>query len=84
MELTDNSGYFYFFSPENIEVTMKVLDACSLAGFENFWVFAAGMTDVEVFLTVTDTLFGASNVYFNELGTAFFPIRDTSAFDTCP
>ncbi len=82
--LTSESGYFWFFGPENVEVTVKVLDACNLPGFGNFWVFAAGMTDVGVTLTVTDTLFGVSRVYNNVLGTGFDPIRDTSAFATCP
>ncbi len=82
--LTDESGYFWFFNPENIEVTVKVLDACNLDPFNNFWFFAAGMTDVEVTLTVVDTQSGLSKTYDNPLGTPFQPILDTQAFDTCP
>ena len=82
--LTEDSGYFWFFGENNVEVTVKVLNACSLEGFNNFWVFAAGMTDVEVTLTVVDTQTGQIQTYGNEFGTPFQPILDTSAFSTCP
>ena len=45
---------------------------------------AAGLTDVRVVLTVTDTKTGAVRQYTNNLGTPFQPIQDTSAFSTCP
>jgi hypothetical protein len=82
--LTDETGYFYFFSPDNVELVVKVLNACNLPGFNNFWVFAAGLTNVEVTLTVTDTQTGQVKTYSNPLGRAFQPIQDTSAFATCP
>jgi hypothetical protein len=81
---TDDSGSFWFFSPENSELVVKVLDACDLAGSNRFWVFAAGLTNVEVTLTVTDTRTGQVREYENELGEPFQPILDTSAFATCP
>jgi hypothetical protein len=80
--LTEDSAYFYFFSPSNVEVVVKVLDGCNVNG--HFWFFAAGLTDVEVTLTVTDTQTGASRTWTNPLGTAFQPIQDTQAFTTCP
>ncbi|MDA8021257.1 MAG: carboxypeptidase regulatory-like domain-containing protein [Thermoanaerobaculia bacterium] len=83
-ELTDDSGYFWFFGSNNIEMVVKVLDACTLPGANNFWVFAGGLTDVEVTLTVTDTRTGQVKTYANPLGSPFQPIQDTSAFDTCP
>lgn len=79
----DGSGYFYFFSEDNTEVTVKVLDAC-VPDFDRFWVFAAGMTNVDVRLLVTDTEAGVSRPYQNPLGTLFAPIADTDAFETCP
>lgn len=82
--LTDETGYFYFFNPENVELVVKVLNACNLDGFHKYWVFAAGLTNVEVTLTVTDTQTGAVRTYMNPQGQAFLPIQDTSAFDTCP
>ncbi len=82
ISLTSDSGYFWFFSPTNIEMVTKVLNACGLNG--NFWVFAAGLTNVQVTLDVLDTATGVSEQYVNPLGTAFQPIQDTSAFGTCP
>ncbi len=60
---------------------MKVLDGCSLNN--HFWVFASGLTDVEVVLTVTDSQTGVSRTYFNPQGQAYTPVQDTSAF-SCP
>jgi hypothetical protein len=81
---SDDSGEFWFFNPNNTELIVKVLDACTLPPFNNFWVFAAGLTNVEVTLTVTDTETDEVRVYENPLGTPFAPILDTAAFDTCP
>jgi len=81
VELTGDTGYLWFFSSSNVEVVIKVLNACGINGY---WVFAAGLTDVRVTLTVTDTQTGAVRQYTNNLGTAFQPIQDTSAFSTCP
>lgn len=83
-KLTDETGYFTFFGDDNVELVVKVLDACDVPGFNHFWVFVAGLTNVEVTLTVTDTVSGQTNTYFNPLGQAFLPIQDTSAFATCP
>ncbi|MEM7354215.1 MAG: hypothetical protein AAF657_25650 [Acidobacteriota bacterium] len=80
---SDDSGEFWFFSPNNTEMLVKVLDACDLAGFNSFWVFAAGLTDVEVSLEVTDTFSGQSREYESDLNAPFDPVLDTSAFLTC-
>jgi plastocyanin len=76
--LTGDSGYFWFFDPTNIEVTVKVLDGCSVNG--NHWVFAAGLTNVQVELKVIDTQTGVEYDKENPQGTAFVPIQDTGAF----
>jgi hypothetical protein len=82
--LTSDSGYFWFFSASNIEVVLKVLNACTQVP-PRYWVFAAGLTNVEVTMTVTDTLTGVQvPPYVNPLGTPFQPIQDTDAFATCP
>jgi hypothetical protein len=60
----------------------KVLNGCGLGG--HHWVFAGGLTDVNVVLTVIDTANGSVKVYDNPQGTAFAPIQDTGAFATCP
>ena len=80
--LTSDSGYFWFFDENNVEMVIKVLDGCGLN--ERYWVYAAGLTDVGVVLTVDDTETGQVNVYTNTLGEAFRPIQDTDAFATCP
>ena len=83
LKLNDDTGYFYFFSPNNTEVIVKVVSAC-VDPFDSYWVFAAGLTNVEVTITVTDTQTGAVRTYVNPLNTPFAPIQDTSAFATCP
>lgn len=78
-----DAGEFWFFRADNTELLVKVLDACQ-PPFAHFWVFAAGLTNVGVTLTVTDTATGAMKVYTNPVGADFAPILDTTAFDTCP
>lgn len=77
VKLTDETGYLWFFNSANVEAVVKILDACGLNN--NFWVFAGGLTDVEVTLTVTDTETGKSKTYTNPQGKAFQPIQDTAA-----
>ena len=79
--LTSDTGYFWFFDPANVEVVVKVLNACTRG---NYWVFASGLTNVQVTLTVTDTQSGVTRTYQNPQGTPFQPIQDTRAFSTCP
>jgi len=70
-----------FFDPSNIEIVAKVLDGCGSNG--SWWVFAAGMTNLEVTLRVTDEKTTASRSYVNPPGRPFEPIEDTTAFP-CP
>jgi hypothetical protein len=84
VSLTGESGYFWFFTPDNVEVVVKALNACDNPTTPRFWVFAAGLTDVGVDLTVTDTKTNQTKVYRNPVGTKFPPIQDTNAFATCP
>jgi plastocyanin len=76
-----DSGLFYSFSPSNLEMLVKVLNACA---FDRYWVFYAATTNVEFTLTVTDTQTGRVKVYFNPLGRPAPPVQDTEAFATCP
>lgn len=82
--LTESSGWFYFFGPDNPELVVKVLDACDLEGFGSWWFFAAGMTDVGVEITVGDKASGEVRRYSSPPGRPFQPIRDTAAFNACP
>jgi hypothetical protein len=81
MGLTNDTGYFWFFDPTNVEVIVKVLEACGVN--DHHWVFASGLTNVFVNVTVTDIVTNAVKTYTNALGTAFLPVQDTSAF-VCP
>lgn len=76
------SGLFWFFSPDNWELLVKVVDGCAFNG--HFWLFAAGITDVEYELTVIDTVTGEQRVYENTLGRSAPAVTDIEAFTTCP
>ncbi len=79
-----DSGEFWFFNAGNTELVVKVLDGCGAPTNGAYWVFAAGLTSVEVVLTVTDTEHDQTKTYTNASGHAFEPILDTAAFETCP
>ncbi|HEV8581765.1 MAG TPA: vanadium-dependent haloperoxidase [Thermoanaerobaculia bacterium] len=79
---TGDSGQFYFFHPDNTELTVKVLNGCGVNG--RYWVFASGLTNIEVVLIVTDTQTGRIRRYFNPKDKPFAPVQDVSAFATCP
>jgi len=72
---------FWFFDPSNVELLVKVLDGCGLNN--KFWVFSAGLTNVGVELTVTDSETGISKVYNNPQNKNYPPTFDSSAF-SCP
>jgi virginiamycin B lyase len=80
--LANDSGYFWFFDVNNVEIIVKALNGCGVNS--RYWVFAAGLTDVEVTLRVTDTQTGAARTYLNPRGSPYQPVQDTSAFATCP
>src|SRR6185503_6473762 len=81
LPLTQETGMFWFFSPSNVELVVKVLDACTL--FQRYWVFASGLTDVNVILTVEDRWTGHVERYERAGGTLFAPLADTSRFAVC-
>jgi plastocyanin len=77
------SGLFYFFDPTNIEMLIKVLNAC-VPPFNHYWVFFAATTNVEFAVVVADTQTGKTVAYFNPLNRSAPPIQDINAFATCP
>jgi len=81
VQLTEDTGYFWFFKDTNVEMVVKVLDACG--GYGHFWVFAGGLTNVEVDWVVTDTVTGDVRTYTNAQGAKFQPVQDVAAFKTC-
>jgi predicted esterase len=75
------SGLFWFFSPLNWELLVKVLDGCSFN--QHYWVLIAASTDLSYSVTVTDLRTGEIKTYGNELGTAAPAVVDLDAFATC-
>jgi CSLREA domain-containing protein len=80
--LTDQSGYFWFFDASNVEITIKVLDACSLNN--RYWIFFSGLTNVGVKVTVTDLQTGTVKTYTNPLNHTIATVLDTDAMSVCP
>ena len=78
IKYTADTGLFWFAAPTNIEVLLKMIDACSFN--QRFWVYVGGTTDVGVNITVTDTQTGTVKPYTNVRGTKFVTITDGNAF----
>ena len=79
--LSGEAGFFYFFSPGNVEVLVKAIDGCALN--KRSWIFSSGLTNMRVLMVVTDTRTGQTSTYLNEAGKAFPAIQDTEAFANC-
>ena len=64
--LTGDTGEFWFFSANNIELVVKVVDG---RAFNNhYWVFYGALSDVAYTITVTDSQTGAVKTYSNPQG----------------
>ena len=72
-----DSGLFWFFDPDNLELMVKVLDGCGLN--QRFWVFLAPASTVAYDVTVTDHVTGAVRTYHNEAGNTPALTADTDA-----
>src|SRR5215212_2698560 len=79
IKYTSNSALFWFFGADNIEMIVKVLDACP----SRFWVFGASATSLEYTIAVTDSHTGKTKTYSHAPNTPTVAITDTNAFDTC-
>jgi hypothetical protein len=71
-------GLFWFFSADNPEMLVKVINGCPVNG--HYWVFASAGTNVGLSMTVTDTRNDRQKSYRNDDGTSAAPIQDTQAF----
>jgi hypothetical protein len=65
--LTTDTGYFWFFSANNVELVLKVVDGRAFNG--HYWVFSGALSDVSYTITVTDTVTGVSKTYVNPAGS---------------
>ncbi|HSE63978.1 MAG TPA: BACON domain-containing protein [Thermoanaerobaculia bacterium] len=79
--MTSDTGHFWFFSPNNVELVVKVVDGRAFNGF--FWVFYGALSDVAYTVTVTDTATGVIKSYSNPAGT-LASVADTAAFSGGP
>jgi len=77
---TAESGVFTFFSPNNWEMLVKVLDGCAVN--QAFWVYAAAASDTPYTLTVIDRASGAERIY-ESTALPNGPLLDSAAFSTC-
>ncbi len=76
LPLTPDTGYFWFFNPNNIELVLKVLDGRPING--HYWVLYGALSNVEYEITVTDVGTGAGKSYHNPSGD-FASQGDTEA-----
>jgi hypothetical protein len=74
--LTGDTGYFWFFSPANVELVVKVVDGRAVNN--HFWVFYGALSDVQYTITVADTQTSRTRTYHNPQGT-MASAADTSA-----
>ncbi len=74
---TDDTGAFFWVNPENLEVTIKLLDGRQFNDY--FWVFFAALSNLEYTVFVIDTESGECKEYVNPQGT-FASVGDTEAF----
>jgi hypothetical protein len=72
-------GLFWFFSAENPELVVKVLNGCAING--SYWVFYSAATDVGLTLTVTDTQTGHT---FARANPDHHPVDTVQATDALP
>lgn len=77
---TSDSALFYWTNPNNWEVLIKAINACSLNN--RYWIYFAAATNVGYRVTVTDTLIGGSpKVYTNPVGNLAQATNDINAFN---
>ena len=74
---SQDTGQFWFFAPENIELVVKVLDGSCFN--DRWWVFYGALSNVELSIRVTDSATCARRVYLNPTGV-FASVGDSDAF----
>lgn len=82
---SDQSNFWWFFNPENFEMGVKMVDACSFN--DSFWVFVSGLTNQAYQVTIADIETGQIRTYENPLGQYPQTVGATdgvSGFDCTP
>ncbi len=78
---TADTGSFWFFNPDNIELVIKILDGRTVNG--HFWIFYGSLSNVAFTITVVDTVTGEKKQYQNPQGN-FASVGDINAFEVAP
>lgn len=73
----NRGGLFWFFSADNPEFLVKVLNGCGINN--RYWVFFSAGTNVGLTLTITDTVTGQTFIRSNPDSTAVPTVQDTAA-----
>ncbi len=74
---SDETGSFWFFSKDNLELVVKALDGRAVDN--RYWLFYGALSNVEYWITVSDLVTGAVKTYHNPYGNLCGQ-GDTSAF----
>lgn len=80
-EAGDRSALLWFFAAGNPELTLKLIDACSLNG--RWWLFLASGSNVEYQVRVEDTRTGETRLYMHPEGSLPPLVSDVDAFGGC-
>jgi hypothetical protein len=65
-QLSDGSGYFWFYDAADVEVTVKMIDATAFNGY--YWLFVTSGTTTQFKITVTDTWLSRQLAYESDGG----------------
>ncbi|MEO8276202.1 MAG: Calx-beta domain-containing protein [Thermoanaerobaculia bacterium] len=79
---TADSGFFYFFNPNNLELLVKMVRGCGTS-LNAYWFFYAAASNVGLEYDVLDTHACVSKHYSNPVGN-FASDGDINALATCP
>jgi hypothetical protein len=79
---SEDSALYYFFSPANWELMVKVLNGCAING--HYWVFGAASTDVGYTVDIRRRNSSQTFRADNPIGTAAPAITDITAFPCDP
>ena len=79
---TPDSGFFYFFSANNLELLVKMVRGCGTA-LNAYWFFYAAASNVGLEYEVLDTTACVAKTYSNPVGN-FASFGDINALATCP
>lgn len=77
----NRGGLFWFFSADNPEMQVKILNGCSVN--QSYWVFLTAGTNVGYEVTIVDTLRSRTKTYRNTDQTPAAPVQEINAF-ACP